>query len=123
MKVIKIIKIVGKSLSLLSALPVIVFFTYYIMASIKLGEFATVESNYNPFYDVFFEGDTLYILFSRTFGYLVYYLTPLYFIPYIILSIFLPKLRLEWKYYLIWIISIILLIVIYLSDLLEWFFF
>ena len=120
MKVIKIMKIIGKSFSLLSALPVIVFFTYYIMASIKLGEFATVESDYNPFYDTL-DGESIYYLFSRTFGYLLYYLTPLYFIPYIILSIFLPNLRLDRKYYLIWIISIILLIVIHLSYLLEWF--
>ncbi|MBX7226226.1 MAG: hypothetical protein K1X55_09355 [Chitinophagales bacterium] len=123
MKAIKIMKIVGKLLSLLSALPVIVFLTYYIMASIKLGEFATVESDYNPFYDVFFKGGTLYDVFTLTFAYLVYYLTPLYFIPYIILSIFLPKLRLERKYYLIWIISIILLIAIYLSNLLDWMFY
>ena len=120
----KTLKTIGKILSFLSAIPVIVFFTYYIMASIKLGEFATVESNYNPFYDFIFEGAILYDFFALTFSYLVFYFyTPLYFIPYIILSIFLPNLRLDRKYYLIWIISIILLIVIYLSDLLEWFFF
>ena len=116
----KILKTIGKILSFSSVIPVIVFFTYYIMASIKLGEFATVESDYNPFYDTL-DGESIYYLFSRTFGYLLYYLTPLYFIPYIILSIFLPNLRLDRKYYLIWIISIILLIVIHLSYLLEWF--
>ena len=47
----KKIKVIGKILCLSSALSVVVFFTYYIMASIKLGEFATVESNNNPFYD------------------------------------------------------------------------
>ncbi|MBX7226225.1 MAG: hypothetical protein K1X55_09350 [Chitinophagales bacterium] len=123
MKAIKIMKIIGKLLSLLSVLPVIVFFTYYIMASIKLGEFATVESDYNPFYDTL-DGVSIYNFFSRTMFYLIdKYPVFCFFIPYSILSLFNTKLRLNKNYYLIWIVSFILLITIYLSkDLGGWMF-
>ena len=122
----KKIKVIGKILCLSSALPVFVFFTYYIMSSIKLGEFATVESNNNPFYDVFFEGAKLYDFFSLTFSYLILFfiIISCIIVPYFILSIYKPELRLNTKYYFIFILSFILLMTILLSEnLFDWLFY
>ncbi|MBK8673489.1 MAG: hypothetical protein IPN93_11070 [Bacteroidetes bacterium] len=48
------IKSLGKLLSFSSTITVIIFFTYYIIASIKLVEFASAKNDYNPFDNSFY---------------------------------------------------------------------
>ncbi|MBK6340652.1 MAG: hypothetical protein IPF63_14040 [Bacteroidetes bacterium] len=105
------IKSLGKLLSFSSTITVIIFFTYYIIASIKLGEFASAKNDYNPFDNSF-----LYTTFSTIIDYLFGYLIFCTFIPYAILSFFIHSLRLNKAYYLNWLICALVLVYLMCSK-------
>jgi hypothetical protein len=120
------IRAFGKLVSLSTALFVIVFFTFNIISSIKLDEFASFEIKLCHIYDFPFQIEGFYTFFPKTFLFLILYFILSYciFNLYLILGIFIHKLRLSKMYYLIWLISFLLIIAIsFFKDFSERLFF
>lgn len=105
----------GKVLSFSSTIPVIVFYIYYLMASIKIGKFATAKNDYNPFYDVF-DGVSIYNFFSGIVDYMFGYFIFCAFIPYAILGFFIPSIRISKTYYLNWLFFAVVFVLTMCSE-------